>query len=300
MAIKETDCCKRGNSLLSRMQIEGLICNCFSMNEVMAFLSKEGVDISLDSVRNLSWALDIFRGVQKFHSLSFIVYGSTARGDAGLDSKVQEIQFWQGESFLGSAFRKYGESDLDVRCVAEIPWQIYKSLLDYRAIAKLPPDLNARVKIDSYDFVINEISDKKRPSFYRRILGINNPLILSGWERFEGILELSKKNLIREDIDYEVQMFQLRTLVRRRLLLDNVIFFPGSQLSEMFPVYYNPGNLKNKNIMRNISLRVSFGSQESSLIVVSTEGFEEIDEYLKIISTYPTLPFAEIKRFILQ
>ena len=119
-------------------------------------------------------------------------------------------------------------------------------------------------------------------------------------KRFESILELSKKNLIREDIDYEIQMFQLRAFVRRRFLLDNVIFFSGSELSEMFPVYYNSSNLKNKNMMRNVSLRVSFGSQESSLIAVSVRGFKEIDEYLKIISTYSTLPFAEIKRFILR
>jgi len=170
MAIKEIYHRESDRSLLSQAQIESLIYNCFSKNEVIAFLSKEGVDISLGSMRNLSWALDIFRGVRRFHSLSFIVYGSTARGNAGLDSKVQEVQFWQGESFLGSAFRKYGESDLDVRCIAEMPWQIYKSLLDYRERVKLPPDLNARVRIDSYDFVINILAIKKNPHFIEEFL----------------------------------------------------------------------------------------------------------------------------------
>ncbi len=265
---------------LTNKLVKELIQNCFLETEITKLLEKEGIIFSPESVRNIFFALLIFREIPRDASLLFFIYGSTAKGIAGLEPKVQEIQFWQHEDYLGSAFRRYGESDLDLRCISEDPEVIYRNLQKCRDKFAPYPFLKTSVRIENYECVWKEIMDQTRPSFYRRIFILNKPIILSGEERFNEFVKRGSVLVTPQDINYEIQRRQLKSFVVRHLEHQNIIFLPQAILTGMFPTYCEPANLRNKNLMRQSSLKVTFGELESSLITVMVKNPEEVNEYL--------------------
>jgi len=282
-------------SLLNHGAVERLIRDCHSGAQVESLLRKEGLSFSPDSIRNIFYALNIFREIRVDSPFSFFIYGSTAIGEAGLKPKIQEFQFWKEEEFLGSAFRFYGNSDLDIRCLAEHPEIIMENLQGNRlAITDFPP---GSVKVDSFNFALQDIKNQKCPSFYRRILILNKPIIFSGREMIETLVRSGRDYLSSQDLDYEEQMRRSRSFARRELENRTSIFFSGLQLTEMFPVYYHPFILRDKEIRRASPLKFPFGRKESSLVTVQVGGADEVDLFIRLLSTRSSASSGDIASF---
>lgn len=279
--------------LLSNEAVGRLIRDCHSKTQVKTLLKKEGLSFSLDSIRNVFYALLIFREIQVNIPFSFFIYGSTVTGEAGLEPKIQEFQFWKEDDFLGSAFRFYGNSDLDIRCLTEYPEEIKESLQRSRqASIDFPP---GSVKVDSLSFAFQDIKNQEHPSFYRRILILNRPTIFCGKEMIEVLARAGRGHLISQDFDYEEQMRKSRAFARLELEDRNFVFFSGTHLAEKFPVYYHPLVLRDKNIRRASPLKFPFGIKESSLITVQVEGAEEVSLFSRLLSSSPGVSSEDIK-----
>ncbi|PJC28407.1 hypothetical protein CO054_00285 [Candidatus Shapirobacteria bacterium CG_4_9_14_0_2_um_filter_39_11] len=283
--------------LLSNEAIGRLVRYCHSEAQVKTLLKKEGLSLSPDSMRNVFYALLVLREIRVDTPFSYFIYGSTATGKAGLESRIQEFQFWQGENFFGSTFRFYGDSDLDIRCLSEAPEAIGATLQRCQEkLRRLMPPVG--IRIDSYDFAFEDITNQEAPSFYRGILVLNKPLVLYGRDKLDAFVSVGVTHLIPQDFDCENQMRQAKSFVRSRLKETNVLYLPESQLKQLFPVYYDPTNLKEVNIKRRLSPKISFGSRESSLIAIQVRNLEEIDRFNQIISAYSEAPFEEIKLLV--
>lgn len=281
--------------LLSNEAIGRLIRDCHSEAQVKTLLKNEGLSFSPDSIRNVFYALLIFREIQVNIPFSFFIYGSTATGKAGLEPKVQEFQFWKKDDFLGSAFRIYGNSDLDIRCLSEYPEKIKESLQESRlTVIDFPP---GSVKVDSFSFALQDIKNQDCPSFYRRILLLNKPIIFCGKEMIEVLARTGRDYLASQDFGYEEQMRRSRAFARLKLEDRNFVFFSGTHLTEKFPVYYYPLVLRDKNIRRASPLKFPFGTKESSLITVQVEGAEKVSLFTHLLSSHPDASSEDIATF---
>lgn len=284
--------------LLNNEAIERLIRNCYSEVQVETLLEKEGLSFSPDSIKNVFYALLTFREIQTNSPFSFLIYGSTATGTAGLEPRLQEFQFWKDEDFLGSTFRFHGSSDLDLRCLSEDPEEICKSLQENRKTLSTFGLPGRGIRIDSYDFALGDITDQEGPSFYRGVLVLNRPLVLCGRDKIDPLAEIGIAHITSQDFNYEAQRRQSKVFARSRLRKGEVLHLPESQLRQMFPLYYDPINLKRVNIRRRLSFRVSMGLKESSLIAIQVENLKEVDRFNRILFDYPKTPFREIRPLI--
>lgn len=268
-----------------------------SVDNIREILRKEGLHFSDDSVRNIAYGIMIFReiGGELFQE-PFFIYGSTAKGTAGVEPKIQEIQYWKDLHFLGSTFRIYGMSDLDIRCVAQNPQGVFeiiaKSKSNLSSFALRP----AGVRVDNIQDVKDDIKRTDTPSFYRRVLLLNSPIVLSGQDTLGTLADVGKDYLSQVDETYEKEMAEARKMVRSRLEGSVAIFLDSSELSERFPVFYSERNLIIKNFQRTHSFKISFSLRESSLVVVEVDSEKDCSRYHLEICGNPNTPFDEINR----
>lgn len=268
-----------------------------SVDKIREILRRGGLHFSDDSARNIAYGIMIFReiGGESFQE-PFFIYGSTAKGTAGVEPKIQEIQYWKDLRFLGSTFRIFGMSDLDIRCVAQDPQRVFgiiaKSKDSLSPFALRP----AGIRIESLEDVRRDITRTDAPSFYRRVLFFNSPIVLSGKDILESLIEDGRDYLSQSDIDYERELGEVRKLARSKLVNSTAILLDAKELSDRFPVFYSEKNLIIKNFQRTHSFKVSFSLRESSLIVVEVGDEKDCFRYHLRVCENPNIPFSDINR----
>lgn len=271
-----------------------------SVDNIRDLLREEGLLFSDDSVRNIAYGIMIFKeiGGQSFKD-PFFIYGSTAKGTAGTEPKIQEIQYWKDMHFLGSTFRIYGMSDLDIRCVSEKPESVFEIIT--RSKGNLSPFTlrPAGIRVENYESVKENIIRQNTSSFYRRVLLLNSPIILSGGEMLSSLAAVGRDFLVQDDLDYEREMGEARDLVRSKLEGISAIFLSAQELATRYPVFYSEASLMVDNLQRTLSFKVSFSLRESSLIVVEVEGSNDRDRYHSKVCQNPQTPFEEICRSLM-
>ena len=166
---------------------------------VKELLLKEGYFFSSESIQNLVMVLSIYRKIQLTHDCIFFIYGSTARGTAKAGERIQEFQFWEGERFLGSCFRRRGGSDIDLRIIAQNRDEIHHSLEIVRQDLKQSRSVRIELRIDDPTYVAWETTRADTSSFFRRVLTLNQPLVLHGRKELECITKLAYSHLTPED-----------------------------------------------------------------------------------------------------
>lgn len=268
-----------------------------SVDNIREILKGEGLYFSDDSVRNIAYGIMIFReiGGESFRE-PFFIYGATAKGTAGVEPKIQEIQYWKGLHFLGSAFRIYGVSDLDIRCVAQDPQSVFE------IIAKSKDNLSpftlrpAGIRLDSIEDVKEDIKRTDAPSFYRRVLLLNSPIVLSGQDTLGTLAKVGRDYLSQVDDAYEREMGEARKMVRSKLEGSAATFLDAGELCERFPVFYSERNLIIKNFQRTHSFKISFSLRESSLVVVEVDSEKDCFRHHLEVCENPSTPFNEINK----
>lgn len=268
-----------------------------SVDGIRDVLREADLSFSDDSVRNIAYGLTIFKEIGgELFKEPFFIYGSTAKGTAGTEPKIQEVQFWKDVHFLGSTFRIYGMSDLDIRCVSEKPEGVFEIIT--RSKGNLSPFTlrPAGIRVESYESVRENITRRNASSFYRRVLFLNSPIVLSGREMLSSLTATGKDFLVQDDLDYEREMGEIRKLVRGRLEETSAIFLSAQELATKFPVYYSEASLMADNFQRTHSFKVSFSLRESSLVPVQISGRKEIEEYTRLVAQNPSIPLEELKK----
>jgi|GEM_PF-3145490 len=281
------------NKRLTETLIHGYV----SVDNIREVLRREGLHFSDDSVRNIAYGIMIFReiGGESFRE-PFFIYGSTAKGTAGVEPKIQEIQYWKNLHFLGSTFRIYGMSDLDIRCVAQNPQNVFEIIA--RSKNNLSPFTlrPAGIRVDSIEDVEEDIKRTDAPSFYRRVLLLNSPIVLSGQDILGTLAEVGRDHILQADRIYEIEMGEARKIVRSRLEGSTAVFLDSGELSEKFPVFYSERNLIIKNFQRTHSFKISFSLRESSLVLVEVDSEKDcLKHHLKVCEN-PSTPFTEINK----
>ncbi|OQA93175.1 MAG: hypothetical protein BWY24_00691 [Microgenomates group bacterium ADurb.Bin219] len=279
------------NKRLTETLIQGHV----SVDNIREILRKEGLHLSDDSVRNIAYGIMVFReiGGELFQE-PFFIYGSTAKGTAGVEPKIQEIQYWKDLHFLGSTFRIYGMSDLDIRCVAQDPQGVFE------IIAKSKDNLSpftlrpVGIRVDNIQDVEDDIKRTDAPSFYRRVLLLNSPIVLSGQDTLGTLTEVGRDYLSQVDETYEKEMAEARKIVRSRLEGSVATFLDSGELSGRFPVFYSERNLIIKNFQRTHSFKISFSLRESSLVVVEVNSEKDCSRHHLRVCDNPSTPFNEI------
>ena len=291
--MKELDLFNGRVILMKQTVEEMLLCNP-TVEEIGGVLRKYGLRFSDRSIENTALGLRIFKGIKVGVPFSFIIYGSTALGTAGSCLKVQEFQFWNGNTFCGSTFRPFGVSDLDLRCVSPEPQEVLtclKSCENMPVFASNP----VGIRVDDLSYAKREITDTSITSFYRRVLFLNNPIILNGRELVASLAELGYSRLTSHDFAYERELHESK-LYFASILRDNaVVYISGEELSERFPGYYGSENLVLTNTERGKSFKVSFGQRESSLITIPVEGCEDIKRFTNVVLQHHEVPFSELR-----
>lgn len=279
-----------GNQLLKRRA---------SIENIQRMFKEKGLSFSDDSVRNLVYAFLIYKEISGPDSQDpFFIYGSTVKGIAGTEPKVQEIQYWKDMHFLGSTFRTYGMSDLDIRCISEKPKSVFGAITRSKGNLSSFTLRPAGIRVESYESVKKNITRQNTSSFYRRVLLLNSPIVLSGSEMLDSLTAMGRGFLVQDDLDYEREMREVRDLVRSKLEGTSTIFLSVQELATKYPVFYSEANLVADNFQRTHSFKVSFSLRESSLIPVQVSRIDEIREYMRIIANDPCLPFEELRRKI--
>ena len=268
-----------------------------SVDNIRDILRGEGLFFSDDSVRNIAYGTMIFKeiGGQSFKD-PFFIYGSTAKGTAGTEPKIQEIQYWKDMHFLGSTFRIYGMSDLDIRCISEKPEGVFEVITKSKGNLSPFTFRSAGIRVESYESVKENITRQNASSFYRRVLLLNSSIVLSGSEMLSSLAAIGRGFLIQNDLDYEREMGKVRKLVRCRLAEAPTIFLSAQELATRFPVFYSEVSLMADNFQRTHSFKISFSLRESSLIPVQVGGTEKVEEYIRLLAQDPSAPFEDLKR----
>lgn len=268
-----------------------------SVDSIKDIFRKEGLFFSDDSVRNIAYGLMIFKeiGEQSFKD-PFFIYGSTAKGTAGTEPKIQEIQYWKDTQFLGSTFRIYGMSDLDIRCISEKPERLFEMITRSKGNLSLSNLRPAGIRIESYESVRENITKSNTTSFYRGVLLLNSPIVLSGNKMLNSLIAIGRGFLVQDDLDNEREMGEVKNLVRSRLKEIPTVFLSTQELATKYPILYSRSNLIAKNFQRAHSFKVSFSLRESSLILVQVNNIEEIGEYVRLLEQNPSAPFEELKK----
>lgn len=281
----------------SRRITEALTTKHISIDNIRGILKGEGLHFSDDSIRNIAYGIMIFReiGGESFRE-PFFIYGSTAKGTAGVEPKIQEIQYWKDLHFLGSTFRIFGMSDLDIRCVAQDPQRVFGIIA--RSKDNLSPFTlrPAGIRLESLEDARRDITRVDGPSFYRRVLLLNSPIVLSGKDILESLVEAGRDCLSILDIDYEREMGEVKKMIRGKLITSTPIFLDAKELFERFPIFYSENNLIIKNFQRTHSFKISFSLRESSLTVVEVGSERDCFEYHLKVCENPDTPFSEINK----
>ncbi|OGM08498.1 hypothetical protein A2Z67_02090 [Candidatus Woesebacteria bacterium RBG_13_36_22] len=268
-----------------------------SVDKIKEILKEEGLFFSDDSVKNIAHGLMIHKemGEQSFKD-PFFIYGSTAKGTAGTEPKIQEIQYWKDVQFLGSTFRIYGTSDLDIRCISEKPESLFEGLTRLKGSLFQSNLRPADIRIESYEDVRKNITRQDTSSFYRRVLLLNSPIFLSGGKVLNSFATIGRDFLVQDDLDYEREIGEVKNLVRSRLEGIPSVFLLAHELATRYPNLYSENNLIADNFQRTHSFKISFSLRESSLIPVQVSGEEEIEEYVNLLEQNPSTPFKDLKR----
>ena len=273
--------------------ISNLILHGVSSQKVTSILEAKGYEFSPVSIRNITDALKIFRKVPSESIVTFFVYGSTAKGQCGLVRKTQEIQFWTDSTYLGSCFRYFGSSDLDMRCISDNPKAVADTFVATEPISPSPLTL----RIDTTEFVIQDITDKQNSSFYRRILLFNKPLIFFGESQLDSFASMAEDYITPRDHEYVTQMIQFRTFIQAQLEKCDLTYITANQLSGMFPVFCNDTELRNVNTKRLSQAKIVFGRGEGSLLTWKVGDTSEVKRLMETIANFPQKTVREILEF---
>lgn len=296
--MKELDLFNGRISLMKQTVEEMLLCSP-TAEEIDGVLGKYGLRFSDRSIKNTAYGLRIFKEIKVDVPFSFVIYGSTARGTAGSCLKVQEFQFWNGNSFCGSTFRPFGVSDLDLRCVCPEPQGVLTCLKSCKDL----PFFTANpvgIRVDDLSYALNEITDTSITSFYRRVLLLNNPIILNGRELVASLVESGYPCLTSHDFAYEGELHELKFYLGSILRGNAAVYVSEKELSKRFPEYYRSENLSLTNTERGKSFKVSFGQRESSLLTIPVRGCADIKRFTDILLQHPETPFSELRWLIGQ
>lgn len=268
-----------------------------SVDNIRDILGEEGLFFSDDSVRDIAYGLLIFKEIGKYPFRDpFFIYGSTAKGTAGTEPKIQEIQYWKDVQFLGSTFRIYGMSDLDIRCISEKPESLFEEITKSKSSLSQSNLRPADIRIESYEGVEKNITRQDTSSFYRRVLLLNSPIVLSGDKVLNSLAAMGRDFLVQDDLDYEREMGEVKNLVRSKLKGIPTVFLLAHELATRYPNLYSENNLIADNFQRTHSFKISFSLRESSLIPVQVSNKEEIEEYVNLLEQNPSAPFKDLKR----
>jgi len=270
-----------------------------SEDGIREILLAEDLYFSDDSVRNIAYGLMIFReSVGELFREPFLIYGSTAKGTAGVEPKIQEIQYWDDLHFWGSTFRIYGKSDLDIRCIARNPKDVFDTITKSKDILSPFTLGSAGIRVDSEESVKEDILRTNTPSFYRRLLLLNSLIVFSGQDTVATLTELGRDYLTQDDINYEKEMGEVRAIVRSKLETSEAVFLDSRELNKRFPVFYSEANLIIKNFQRTHSFKISFSLRESSLVVVKAGSMDECLQFNSAIYENSKTSFGDICRAI--
>lgn len=294
--MRELDLFRDQTSLTEKTIDDLLICNP-SPESVRSVLEEYCLCFSGRSIENIAHALQIFKEIRVDIPFSLIVYGSTARGTAGMNPKVQEFQFWDKDLFYGSAFRAFGLSDLDLRCVSLEPQEVIACLepcKDLPIFVRNP----VGIRVDNLSYAREEIADILMPSFYRRILLLNNPIVLGGGDLITSLVESGRPCLSLHDFAYEREFHESKDLLRSVFQKNEAIYIPEEKLFRRFPEFYNPRNLALTNIQRGKSFKILFGERESSLIAVPISDVEDIKNFMSMLSQHPGASYHDLKNLL--
>lgn len=285
-------------NFISEKLIDQVIKNRQPLERVKHTLKKELCFFSENSITNIAIGILIYKEIKTNVPFSFFIYGSSARGKAGFEPKIQELQFWNGKDFLGSAYRKFGNGDLDLRCIADDHKEIFKGLQNLKnnnLTSRINP---TTIRINSYNSVIEDLKNKTSPSFFRRVLVLNNPIILEGRNKLTELKKIGEMNLSSEDCIFETQMHEVKKWIQFQLTDQKLIFVPRETLLANFSVFYKPQYLLKENTQRNKSVKITLGSRESSLINISVKRNGDVNRIMQIFYKYPEKPFEDLKKLI--
>lgn len=261
-----------------------------------ALLFKDGRVFSGEAVQNLTIALSVFRMLKLPIPSTFFIYGSTARGSTKAGERIQEFRFWQEGIFLGSCFRRRGESDIDLRIIAQDYENILPSLEVAKQNLRLLKPVKIDVKIDDPAYVEREIRrTDDYSSFFRIVLALDQPLVLSGRGEFENFRNLARSYLTAEDYADEAQRMERKLLVLRETAEKPFLFWTGDQLQEAFPSYYSSFNLRAHHLKGVSSpVKVTLSAGESSLITVSVNSPVALERFMSNLFDAPDVSAREL------
>lgn len=263
-------------------------------HETKALLLKYGYIFSEESVRNLEIALSVYKTLELPEDSIFFVYGSTARGKAVDIDRLQEIQFWEGERFCGSCFRRLGGSDIDLRAIIPNREQILPSVEKVKQTLRTIGSTRVELRIDDPSYPIWEATRSDVSSFYRRLLLFSRPIVLHGKTNFDAITELAISHFSDDDYVYETQRKDVKACALRETELRPFIYWGIKHLRDSYPLYYSSQTLSGEGTINfPPPLKISLVKGESSLVIARISE-DRIKQFLAKLEMTPKAPAKEL------
>lgn len=265
-----------------------------NFHEITDLVTNSDYVFSKQSISNLETIIFIKRLLELPEDSIFFVYGSTARGTVENTGRLQEIQFWEGDSFLGNCFRKLGSSDIDLRIITPRPEQLLPSLEIVKQTLGDTKPTRIELRIDSPDYVKWEVTRSDTSSFYRRLLMFNRIVILQGKAGYDHLTELVKSNLKDIDHSYETERKEIKAMALRETQERPFVYLDVKHLRDHYPVYYSDQSLsENGNDLLPLPLKVSLVKGESSLVIAKI-GEANINQFLDELKRDPRISTREL------